>query len=701
MATKNKTTELMKHLKEEYFSSLGLSTEEQSELENVKQEIVKLESAIQVLSSSIDTIGIQIETDEDTRSVEEIQNDKENLSYYLATFQRILEIIKEEKRLSAIDESLLTNEDKNQKLNLINEKNQLISENIDGFNDLAKRYNSSKLDEITEKISADIKNLNKSIQKREKIESLINNQNRTINKVEQLKQRKQELEEKSSNTSVDNLDNFKAFLKNKGYSVKHAEEIYDNIKNNKPLKIKEGTFSMADNHPYIKNFAKKVLPSAIAIGAGFGVGLSLILSSGLVGGSLIAGIIPVSGTPGLTATALATVGVPVGIGLSVGAVYGIKGLIKLHYKRKYLNAEKNLEDFLTNPRKTKVDHLEIAKLIAKIQKTKQKVLDLNEGNKFSRAIKFLPKHILNGVNQLRLNHLIKYAEDLTQNYIAIHKDEKITDKFAKKQQLEPIFDLLKQIDDIMYTDSQESILYSMLTCKDKDENHAHSSRVENVNKFAEMMMVIDALQAKDVTTGISLKTAVKKAMKASKKRDEKERVALEILNGERLIERRLEPITKQYNNIVETASEFEVVRTVVEKDKNNSRVFFNNGDSIEIPSAFVDDEISIAKVKVGRTNTTITYEDGRTEVIKKPVAVDNHEVVARRMILEKLNNIDVVADYSKRDVNTLKAKLEAWLNNPTQGKIGLKRSSNAGKLYEELLNSIEQELKAKQDDLAQ
>lgn len=691
MATKNKTTELMKNLKEEYFSFLGLSMEEQTELNNITVEIPKLEEAIKTFETSIDRTAKEIENDNVTNSVDEIQQEIEELDYYSATFQSILEIIKEEKRLRAIDESSLTDEDREQKLNITNEKNQLIRQNIDGFNTLSKKYGTTKLDEITEKISVELKELNKTVQKREKLTSLINNQNKTINRVESLKLRKQELESKSKNSSVDNIENFKAFLENKGYSVKHADEIYAHLKNNKPLKIEKGTFSMADNHPYIKNFAKKVLPSAIAIGAGFGVGLSLILSSGLVGGSLIAGIIPVSGTPGLTATALATVGVPVGIGLSVGAVYGIKGLIKLHYKRKYLNAEKNLEDFLTNPRKTKVDHLEIAKLIAKIQKTKQKVLDLNEGNKFTRALKFIPKHILNGVNQLRLNHLIKYAEDLTQNYIAIHKDESITDKLKKKQQLEPILDLLKQIDDIMYTDSQESLLYSKLTCKDKDENHVHISRIENTNKFAEMMMYIDALNAKDV------ETELKKAKKASKNREEKEKVALEILNGERLISKRLEPITKQYNNIAETASEHEVVRTIVDKDKCVSRVVFNNGDSIEIAAGYIDENVNIAKVKIGRTNTTLTYEDGRTEVIKKPVAVDNHEVVARRMMMEKLQDANSIAYYSKKTVKELKTKLSIWLENPTQGKIGLRRGSNAGNLYEELLASIEQELKAKQE----
>ncbi len=696
MATKNKTTKLMKRLKEEYFSSLGLSTLEQTELENTKREIAELEEAISLLSASIDRTAAEIEVSTDNRPYNEIQKEIEDLNYYAATFQRILDIIKEEKRLNAIDKNSLTDEDRAEKVTLSNEKNSLIKENMDGYTKLSERYGTKMIDEINQKISEELKELNKTIQKRDKSSALISSHNEKIIKLENLKQRKQALEEKSTNTSVDNLDNFKAFLKNKGYSVTHAHQIYENVKNNKPLKIEQGSFYTADNHPYIKNFAKKVIPSAIAIGAGFGIALSLILTSGLVGGSLIMGFIPVSGTPGLTATALATVLTPVGIGASVGAVYGIKGLIKLYYKKRYHNAEKNLEEFVKNPRITEIDHLEIAKLIAKIQKTKDKVLDLNEGNKFARAIKFIPKHILNGINQLRLNHLIKYAEDLTQNYIAIHKDPSITDKFKKKQQLQPILNLLKQIDEIMYSDSQESILYSMLTCKEgkSDENgvkHVHKSRVENVNKFAEMMMVVDGLKSEDV------ETELKKAKKSYRKREEKERVALEILNGERLIEKRLEPITKQYNNIVETASEFEVVRTVVEKDKGISRVFFSTGESIEIPTVFIDDENSIAKVKVGRTNTTITYENGRTEVIKKPVAVDNHEVVARRMILEKLNDTDVVADYSKKDVKMLKAKIEAWLNNPAQGKIGLKRSSNAGKLYEKVLTIIEQELKDKQD----
>jgi len=696
MATKNKTTKLMKRLKEEYFSSLGLSTLEQTELENTKREIAELEEAISLLSASIDRTAAEIEVSTDNRPYNEIQKEIEDLNYYAATFQRILDIIKEEKRLSAIDKNLLTDEDRAEKETLYNEKNSLIKENMDGYTKLSERYGTKMIDEINQKISEELKELNKTIQKRDKSSALISSHNEKIIKLENLKQRKQALEEKSTNTSVDNLDNFKAFLKNKGYSVTHAHQIYENVKNNKPLKIEQGSFYTADNHPYIKNFAKKVIPSAIAIGAGFGIALSLILSSGLIGGSTVLGIIPVSGTPGLTATALATVLTPVGIGASVGAVYGIKGLIKLYYKKRYHNAEKNLEEFVKNPRITEIDHLEIAKLIAKIQKTKDKVLDLNEGNKFARAIKFIPKHILNGINQLRLNHLIKYAEDLTQNYIAIHKDPSITDKFKKKQQLQPILNLLKQIDEIMYSDSQESILYSMLTCKEgkSDENgvkHVHKSRVENVNKFAEMMMVIDGLKSEDV------ETELKKAKKSYRKREEKERVALEILNGERLIEKRLESITKQYTNIAESASEFEVVRTIVDKDKGVSRVVFNNGDSIEIAAGYIDENLNIVKVKIGRSNTTLTYEDGKTAVIRKPVAVDNHEVVARRMMMEKLQDANSIADYSKKTVKELKTKLSIWLENPTQGKIGLRRGSNAGNLYEELLASIEQELKAKQE----
>ncbi len=495
MATKNKKiTYDINELFEEYTSSLGLSLSEKKELSNLN---LKLQEKLSIkLTLEQDLIVIQSEVDniDDKRSNEEI-------------------------------------------LNEINEIQDIVDNNQ--TDDILNVFQSDSLEASLKMAYDRIATLDEILAKHDELRVTQDNIDNLSNEIDELLTRKAELETKQENSSVDNVENFTSFLKNKKLSTIHAEEIYNHYYNptQNPLMLEDNNFKMRKSHPKRDAFIKKVLIPAMVTGAGVGAVIGAIAGSGLIGGSLVLGFIPVSGTPGLTAIATSMVGAVAGLVATPIVIKAKNALTRAYYKMAYKGAKKNLKEYKNG---ASLDSLYISRLIEKIQKTKQEILKMNQGNWLTRKFTFIPKHIKNAVNRNRIHHLEAYTKELVDMYNIIE----LNNVDNKNERLKPIYDLLKHVESFVSNDIAESKLNAMLTCKNS-KKHSHASTIENVDIFATLRLYIDSMAEASIKNKAS---KVKEAKLSSKNLRHKKQVANSILKGDRLIAKM---VARYENSLIE------------------------------------------------------------------------------------------------------------------------------------------------------
>lgn len=482
---------------------------------------------------------------------------------------------------------------------------------------------------------------------------------------------------KVTSSNEDNLENFKKFLTKHKFSTVHAETLYDLHKNPKNLtNLAMEEFKIRKMHPKRDFFIKKILIPAVLTGAGIGAAAGVIATSGLIGGSTMFGIIPVSGTPGLTTLATTITGAGLGL-LSTPAIIKSKNLVtRKHYKRSSKSINENIKDLTSG---TSIENLKISKLIHEIQATKHKILE-------SRGLK---KHILNKINRNRIHQVEAFTKDLMMRYVQLDRDETVDSKI-KAQNLKPIYDILKSIEQFVISDIAESKVHAMLTCKEK-KNHTHKLYTfENVDIFANLKIYLDNIASTEETiTKAKLAQAKATVKNLQQKRSEAEK----IVSGERLITKMLNYESKYARFHTLSDSETTVLSATSIDSGNKVVLILENGKSIELNATDVPNFAEIAKVKIGKSKTTIIYNDGSTCTINKPATPTAEEITSRKILLEILKTdpdfVQSLKDqgYKQVTINTLVSKLEAWVANPS-AKLNITKSSNAGKLYVEALETI-------------
>ena len=322
------------------------------------------------------------------------------------------------------------------------------------------------------------------------------------------------------------LENFEHFLKISGLSTIHAEELFNYYLDpiNNSLVLNKKSFKIRKTHPKRDAFIKKVLIPTAIFAAAIGAGVGAILGSGLIGGSTVLGIIPVSGTPGLTMLATSMVGALTGLIATPIAFKVKKAITKAHYKLWYKSAKRNLEEYKTG---VDIESLHISSLMEKIENTKTNILKTKNGAWYTAPFRFMKRHYLNIINRNRIHHLEAYTKDLVYMFRTLENN-----KFeGQEEEIKPIYELLKQVDEFVAKDVFESKVYAMLTCKES-EKHTHKSMIENVDIFASLKMYVDAMSNAQVKES---KTTVAQAKKNSKIVANKKAKANEIINGERII----------------------------------------------------------------------------------------------------------------------------------------------------------------------
>jgi hypothetical protein len=646
-----------------------LSADDRNILNNGSETIETLKSEIEKVNTKLANVDKFLSTITDSRSIETLRDEINDFQIKLETIQNYVEMNKELKQLKDLGDSLTPKQAK--------EKEELVNEILVAqveFGKIAQFINtnfSGDLKIFEEKLKKDIEIFDNLVAKEELTES----KRLMEEKIEYINVKTKELKS-SLNPS---LESFKEFLESKGLSTIHAQDIYDYHTNPKTaLTLKNGQFKIRKTHPKRDAFLKKVVvPTLITAGAAAAVAFGIAMS-GLVGGSVVLGVIPVTSSQTITAVATSILAGATALVATPTIILSKNALTRKYYKLAYKDGKTNLKDYVNG---TDLENLPMTKLIEKIENTKHKIIEANHGKAITKPFRFIKKHVLNTINRNRIHHLEACTKSLVQTYSSIYHNESI-DPAEKVEKLNPIFELLKRVDGFISKDVQESKAYAMLTCKDK-EQHTHKSMIENIDIFANLTTFVDKIT--QAQTEKEQKSKIKEAKHQTKNIKQKTAEAGRILNGERLITKMLGH--SAYAPFTPSAStEFAVVGTSVYDDGKKVRLNLEGGKSIELFASEIGKTEDISKIKLGKNKTVITYTDNSTTEILKAKKIIPEIETAKRMVLYGLTtNEDFVNEVKNRgfDNKTIKAlasKLEKSVADPTSNQ-NISRSSKIGQCY--------------------
>jgi len=567
--------------------------------------------------------------------------------------------LKEEAAMTKAFEKVETFRDKieadNQKVELLNAKQQELDKLVTSI--IIKEEQLTDIDAIQ-----NFKDLNKEFELK------------IIEKESSLKEKTAEFN-KVSGEPQPSLETFTIFLESNGLSTVHAEEIFKYRHNPERFeKIAYADFKMRKMHPKRDYIIKKVVVPAAITSTAIGATIGAIAGSGLVGGSTVLGFIPVSGTPGLTATATTLTGATIGLASTPIVIKGKNLITRTYYKLKAQNAVKNLNAYENG---TNIENLNISKLVAQIQKTQHSILE-------SKGPKNL---VLKVINRNRIHQVEAYTKELFEQYNIIDSDKSI-DKAIKAKKLKPMYELLSNIDEFIANDIAESKTHAMLTCKENNKNHHHKYMIENVDIYANLKIYIDKL-ARINAEQDNRQEQLKLAKKTTKNLAQKKEEAYKIVYGNKLITSKLDfdkkygeffPVEqgipllqepKKRSSNFASAPECKVVASTLSEDGSILTLELENGKSIKLPANEVQTNKKIATAKEGKNKFSFTYKDGtKQEIIKKAKVLPEVET-ARSVLTSLLHNNEYVQNlkaegYKTQTINALKVKLTEWLQNPTQ-----------------------------------
>ena len=524
------------------------------------------------------------------------------------------------------------------------------------------------LKDLKDKLSENEKNLVAHIEIETKIANInieiasIENEENEIESIKKSIDAKNEEIAKLNVSYVDNIDNFKAFLKQNKLSTIHAEVIY--AKNNHHFT--ENDVKFRKMHGFRDAFIKKVLIPGAVTGAGIGMGVSALATSGLIGGSSFLEFIPIMSNMAITNTITIAAGTAAGALAASTVILAKNWLTRKHYDIWYKSGYKNYEYYTADKNALSLESLPISKLIEKIKNTNQTVL----------KSKGLKKHFLNAINRNRIHHVEKVAKQLTSKFNRYYKDASLTDD-VKIRELKPIYEIYEKIEDLFINDIEGSKSHILLTCKET-KKHTHKSMFENVDIYRNLNACLNVKNSKPNTKN-PIKT-----------KEQKVEFGLKLINGEK----RLIPQMIDYENLVNI--DHKAIEVVGRELGEDNTITLKLADGTE--TKFDIKEIGINPVKsIKQTSaqTVVTYDDNSKKTIKNFTATKNFDEIysmrsdIHKMLQDKETVKGLKLTYATRTINNLIDTLNTWLTINSSEEISkLALKGNCKKLYEECKQTV-------------
>lgn len=461
---------------------------------------------------------------------------------------------------------------------------------------------------------------------------------------------------------VDNIDNFKAFLKQNKLSTIHAEEIYSKNSHH----FTENDVKFRKMHGFRDAFIKKVLIPGALTGAGVGMGVSALATSGLIGGSSFLEFIPVMSNMAITNGLTIAAGTAAGALAASTVILAKNWLTRKHYDIWYKSGYKNYEYYTADKNALSLESLPISKLIEKIKNTNQTVL----------KSKGLKKHFLNAINRNRIHHVEKVAKQLTSKFNRYYKDASLTDD-VKIRELKPIYEIYEKIEDLFINDIEGSKSHILLTCKET-KKHTHKSMFENVDIY------------RNLNACLNVKNSNPNTKNPIKTKEQKVEFGLELINGKK----RLIPQMIDYENLVNI--DHKAIEVVGRELGEDNTITLKLADGTE--TKFDIKEIGINPVKsIKQTpaQTVVTYDDNSKKTIKNFTGTKNFDEIysmrsdIHKMLQDKETVKGLKLTYATRTINNLIDTLNTWLTTNSSEEISkLALKGNCKKLYEECKQTV-------------
>ena len=461
---------------------------------------------------------------------------------------------------------------------------------------------------------------------------------------------------------VDNIDNFKAFLKQNKLSTIHAEEIYSKNSHH----FTENDVKFRKMHGFRDAFIKKVLIPGALTGAGIGMGVSALATSGLIGGSSFLEFIPIMSNMAITNTITIAAGTAAGALAASTVILAKNWLTRKHYDIWYKSGYKNYEYYTADKNALSLESLPISKLIEKIKNTNQTVL----------KSKGLKKHFLNAINRNRIHHVEKVAKQLTSKFNRYYKDASLTDD-VKIRELKPIYEIYEKIEDLFINDIEGSKSHILLTCKET-KKHTHKSMFENVDIY------------RNLNACLNVKNSNPNTKNPIKTKEQKVEFGLELINGKK----RLIPQMIDYENLVNI--DHKAIEVVGRELGEDNTITLKLADGTE--TKFDIKEIGINPVKsIKQTSaqTVVTYDDNSKKTIKNFTGTKNFDEIysmrsdIHKMLQDKETVKGLKLTYATRTINNLIDTLNTWLTTNSSEEISkLALKGNCKKLYEECKQTV-------------
>ena len=318
-------------------------------------------------------------------------------------------------------------------------------------------------------------------------------------------------------------------------------------------------------------------------------------------------------------------------------------------------------------------------------------MNLSQGNRFTKAMKFIPKHFVIFANRIRMRTIKDYQEQIVRAYNKIEADPKYTTQAAKAEALLPLKELCETIDGFIDRYSLSSKLHSFLTCKETG-NHSHP-KVQGLDIIDTSALINKALRSEPE----AIKENLKQAKKDAKNYEKNIEVGVEVLNTERYFSKML-GYDRTYGRFVGSGNlALAVTSTTNLADGKTVILTLENDTSIEISTSEVPNFNEISSVKMSKNKTIYNFSDGSSKEIKKPSKSLLELETSRTVLLDKLKNDTEFAEelktegFDTRTINTLISKLTDWLAD-TNSK--LKVSTKAGEVYRAGMAKIKDEITA-------
>ena len=684
MATK-KNIELtydIEKLFEDFTTSRGLSEDEQSELAQLKDDIARIEEDANTILDEFNPIKISAHT----QIMKGFEDERESFEL-LEKYTRFIDLTNKASTGLSTEETdeftRISSEISKKKTEIQNIRAAFAS--LEAMKEAVELYkqatSSTNVDKIVENFIEFVDD--------ESIKSTYTNLKTNLdncnNEITSLKTRVDELELKAATSSDCSLENFKDYLKSKDLSTVHAEEIYNYFYNEIDLKMEKNSIKIRKGEkkfqPIRDQAIKKgLIPTAITSAAIGGV-VSSVATSGLSAGSKILNLIPVMSSQALTTAVTATIGVGAGLVLTPVVFYAKNKLTKAHYNLWYKNAKENLSEYENG---TELEDLPITKLMLKIQNTKHKILKLNSGNWFTKALKFVPKHILNAVNRNRIHHVEAYTQDLFKMFM---------NKQRTEEEISKIYDLIKTVENFVDLDSFESKLNAMLTCKENGK-HTHKSTIENIDIYANLKIALTAIAKQNEA---SIKTSKKNLT-------HKKTVASNILNNGAgftsllsvMIARNAELHAGDDSTEPIDISPVEDEDTIIEGlDDHEPVVDVDHSADPIVVSEPIDPRLVEGSLFDALLDTDAAEPEAEVVSEPQPRTTIDETRITRQVVLDRLKNDEefkkdmLDKGFKKADVANLIKKLTEVLESEKRKTI--KPKTNYGKLYVEAIDAINQE----------